>query len=414
VQPRSICDWVTREEYLEAIARGVQAESTRLAGLWLERLRELLPVDSHEVFPSPALLDHIPAILEQIGHYLRAPEAEEIAGNALVLDKARELGLLRHEQQASVHQLLREYEILGRILQGFVAEETRAKGLSPAPLDCISTVIRIDRAVQVLMHTTVDTFIAKYTDTIDQQTRQLESFNRMVSHELRNPLATVTYAVRILSTIEPHPDPQRARVLELLQRNVGRMRDLVGSLEQITRIRESADSPSVQLVDVKAVAGEVARQMAQMADARGVEVRVVDDLPLAEIDPGRLELILFNLVSNAVKYSDPAKPSRFVEIAAHDASDASADGRLAIAVRDNGLGIPEQAVPSLFARFFRAHAERDGSLGNEGSGLGLSIVQDCVDALGGTIHVDSTEGEGSTFVISLPARARESGEPQPG
>jgi signal transduction histidine kinase len=307
---------------------------------------------------------------------------------------------------------LREYEILGRILQGFVAEETRAKGLDPAPLDCISTIIRIDRAVQVLMHTTVDTFIAKYTDTIDQQTRQLESFNRMVSHELRNPLATVTYAVRILSTIEPHPDPQRARVLELLQRNVGRMRDLVGSLEQITRIRESADSPSVQLVDVTAMAGEVARQMAQMADARGVEVRVVDDLPFAEIDPGRLELILFNLVSNAVKYSDPAKPSRFVEIAAHN---ASADGRLAIAVRDNGLGIPEQAVPSLFARFFRAHAERDGSLGNEGSGLGLSIVQDCVDALGGTIHVDSTEGVGSTFVISLPARARgASGEPQPG
>jgi signal transduction histidine kinase len=402
---------MTRDEYREVVARSIQARATYLASLWLDRLHELLPVDSREVFPSPALLDHIPAILEQIGGYLRAPEAEEIAANALVLEKARELGLLRHEQQASVHQLLREYEILGRILQGFVAEETQAQGLTPAPLDCIAIIVRIDRAVQVLMQTTVDTFIAKYTDTIDQQTRQLESFNRMVSHELRNPLATVTYAVRILSTVDPHSDPQRARILELLQRNVERMRDLVGSIEQITRIKESAASPSVQLVDLKSIAAEVARQMAQMAGARGVEVRVADDLPLAELDPGRLELILFNLVSNAVKYSDPAKPERFVEIAAHG---TAVDGVLAIAVRDNGLGIPEQAVPSLFARFFRAHADRDGSLGNDGSGLGLSIVQDCVEALGGTIHVDSTEGEGSTFVVSIPARSGgENGDPPP-
>src|SRR5262249_24837924 len=150
-----------------------------------------------------------------------------------------------------------------------------------------------------------------------RQTEQLESFNRMVSHELRNPLATVSYAVRILDTVESHADPRRARVLELLQRNVDRMRDLVGSLEQITRIKEPSDTPSVQLVQVDAIAREVARQMAQMAAGRGVELRIGDGLPCAEIDPGRLELILLNLVSNAVKYSDPAKPSRFVEIALH-------------------------------------------------------------------------------------------------
>src|SRR5262245_5139586 len=106
----------TAEDYAGVVSRRVEAERHILAGRWLSRLNELLTVEPNEVFPSEQLLDHIPALIGEIAAYLRAPANEEIAANTVVIEKARELGSLRHEQRASVHQLLREYEILADIL----------------------------------------------------------------------------------------------------------------------------------------------------------------------------------------------------------------------------------------------------------------------------------------------------------
>src|SRR5437764_15204335 len=114
----------TAESYSAIVSQRVTAESLTLAGQWLGRLKELLTVDLNDVFPSDQLLDHIPLLIADVAAYLRAPAAEEIAANAAVIANARELGLLRHAQQASVHQVLREYEILGEILEVFVGEET--------------------------------------------------------------------------------------------------------------------------------------------------------------------------------------------------------------------------------------------------------------------------------------------------
>src|SRR5204862_987644 len=98
------------ESYAAIVSQRVTMERLTLADRWLRRLNELLTVELNEVFPSDQLLDHIPLLIADIAAYLRAPADEEIAANAAVIAKARELGLLRHEQQASVHQLLREYE----------------------------------------------------------------------------------------------------------------------------------------------------------------------------------------------------------------------------------------------------------------------------------------------------------------
>lgn len=389
--------------FSQHLASRIRRESRALAQRWLDRLHPLLPVAPNEVFPSADLLDHIPALLHEIGSFLQAPEAEEIGANTSVILKARELGLLRHSQRASVHQLLREYELLGRILQAFVHQETAALEDPPSAADCIGVMGRLNRAVQMLMQTTIDTFVARYSETIAEQTARLESFNRMVGHELRNPLSTLFYAVAILrqpATAESEPD--RNRVLDLMQRNCDRMRDLLDNISRITRDRaEQQDAPSTQRVETAAIAREVARQLRQMAAARGVEIRVADDLPVLLVDPARLELVLMNLVSNGIKYADPGKPERSVDIAS--AGRARGD-QVGICVRDNGLGIPADALPNLFRRFFRAHADRDGELKNEGFGLGLSIVQDCVRAMGGEIEVESREGAGTGFTIVLPQR----------
>jgi signal transduction histidine kinase len=115
-----------------------------------------------------------------------------------------------------------------------------------------------------------------------------------------------------------------------------------------------------------------------------------------------LELIFLNLLSNAIKYCDNAKPTRYVEVTGR----TEAEGQAVLVVRDNGIGIPKSALGTIFQRFTRAHAQRDDVSRVTGLGLGLSIVADCVRALGGTIDVDSTEGEGTTFALRLPIRPR--------
>jgi signal transduction histidine kinase len=110
--------------------------------------------------------------------------------------------------------------------------------------------------------------------------------------------------------------------------------------------------------------------------------------------------VLLNLVSNAIKYSDPAKADRFVEVV----SDGAADTEHVLIVRDNGLGIPEPAQDAVFQRFHRAHADRDAELGVDGLGMGLTIVQECVREIGGRVRLESLPGRGSTFYVTIPVR----------
>src|SRR4051794_6421715 len=120
---------LTANDYPAVIAARMASERLTIAGRWLARLRELLTVAANEVFPSKDLLDHIPSLVGEISGYLAAPEENEIAANAAVIEKARELGRLRHSQRATAHQLLHEYEILGDILEAFVVDETGRLGL---------------------------------------------------------------------------------------------------------------------------------------------------------------------------------------------------------------------------------------------------------------------------------------------
>jgi len=400
----------TAEGYASVIADRIAAERLTLSAKWLARLREVLTVTPNEVFPSEQLLDHIPVIVDQIAGYLSAPSEEEIAANAAVMDKARELGLLRHQQRASAHQLLHEYEILGEILEAFLVDETGRLGLKPSLAECFGVQRRLTRSVRVLMRTTVDTFIGEYTSTIQEQSDRIKAFNRTASHELRSPIGTLRFAGALLEHEAVRQDPQRlAKVAATVRTSADRLSWLVENLQRLAQMRDAVDMPSEQRVELTQLAEEVARQLSEMAAARGVAIRVASDLPGLFADPARIELVLLNLVANAIKYSDAQKPERFVEILrARRTEDAVSPGEGAtctICVRDNGLGIPEADQPAIFDRFFRAHAHLDQELGVTGTGLGLAIVIDCVDALGGSIRCESRAGEGTSFFVTLPAAA---------
>lgn len=381
------------------IAARIGAEQKTIAASWLARLVSLLPVTSSEVFPGDRLLDHIPELITQIASYVQAPEAEAIAANTAVITKAQQLGELRHAQKASVHQLLQEYRLLGEILTAFVVEETEQLTNRPDAVDCIRVMQRLHECVGVLMQTTVDRFVGEYTQTISQHTRRLEDFNRMVTHELRQPISVLTHASTVLATGRT-PDAAERRAFAAIDRSVGQIARLLRSLETLSRVRLT-DAADRQRVELSSVAREVARTLEEMAHARSVEIRIAQDLPEITVDVGQLELLLMNLLSNGIKYSDPSKSLRLVEISGGPASVSDC----LLLVRDNGLGIPADEIGEIFTRFHRAHADRDGELGVDGLGLGLSIVVECLDAMGGTIRVDSTEGAGTLFTVTLPLRA---------
>lgn len=384
-------------DFGDLIAERMRIEHRVLAARWFDRLVDLLPVAARDVFPTESLLDHVPALILEISAYLREPEDAAIAANTAILDKARELGALRHSQRASLHQVLREYQLLGGVLVNFVLEEMERVGTMPAASECVSLVYRLNQAVNVLSQSTVEAFVALYTQTIAAQNQRLEQFTRMAAHEWRQPLGALQFGVGMLR--EPNLDPEQSdRTLAAVERNVRHFVDLTHKLEAVARMQSNADSPILQEVSATTIVQEAARQLREMADARSVQIQIAEDLPTLTADVGRLELIFVNLLSNAIKYSDPGKTARVVEVSG--SLDAAG---VRFEVRDNGLGIPEHAVTAIFQRFTRAHTDRQDLQSIAGVGLGLSIVEDCVRAMGGQIDVRSADGEGTVFVLRLPA-----------
>ena len=378
---------------VDHFASRLAVEHTALAMRWLERLDQLLDVEKREVFPTHQLLDHIPELLREIATYLRAPADQEIAANTSVMAKAAELGLLRFDQRASVHQLLREYQILSEILEGFFAREAARLGERGDATAAVLVLSRAQAAVRVLQQKTVDAFITRYTDTIERQTSQLRNFSRLVSHEIRQPLGVLQVLARLLPI--PDEDPEAARFAETLERNVVRLADVATKLERLARLTRPPDTTlNEQQVDLSALVRDVAGQLRDMADARGVVFDVDPQLPTFAADAGRVELVVMNLLANAVKYSDPAKAARVVRIE-HDASVT----HLRIVIRDNGIGIPKSKLQMIFDQFVRVHEHLDDALGAQGLGLGLSIVRESMEAMGGSVAVESAEGHGTTFIL---------------
>ena len=390
-------------DFTSTIAARIEEAHPALAARWLEQLKRLLPVPPRDIFPGEQLLGHMPALILELGAFLRAPGEDALAANAVVTARAMELGRLRHAQRASVHQVLREYRTLRGVIVDFTHAETARLELTPTVSELFQLANRLDAAIDVLLQTTVDTFVTEYTDTINQHTARLERFYRTVSHELRQPLGTLQFGLKALGAEDAWSSREkRDRLVATCERNVTQMGETLGKLVSLLRTSDGADNALVQRVELSTVAADVARQLSDMSEPRRVDVRVADALPTITADVARLELVLVNLISNAIKYSDPDKPARFVEIGA-EATERPDNCR--IVVRDNGIGIAEPELRSIFGLFYRGHADRDHELGNTGLGLGLSIVADCVDGLKGDIRVESTLGEGTTFTIDLPISA---------
>ena len=223
--------------------------------------------------------------------------------------------------------------------------------------------------------------------------RAKTTFFSNISHEFRTPLTLIMGPVQELQRRLADADPQVHEELEVIRRNGLRLGRLVNTLLDFSRLEAGRMQASYEPADIAQLTAELASVFRSAADRAGLGLEV-DCPPLPEpvyLDRGMWEKVVLNLVSNALKFTFDGS----IRIAVR-----AEGGQAVVTVADTGIGVPEHEMPRLFERFHRIENTRSRS--NEGSGIGLALVQELVQLHGGTISASTVEGEGTTFSIRLP------------
>jgi len=234
------------------------------------------------------------------------------------------------------------------------------------------------------------------------QLRQTEEIRRdfvaNVSHELRTPLSIFRGYLETLLD-DPHQPPgELLRILEVMERHSDRLYALVEDVLSLARLESPEAEIDLSEINLAEFLQEILRDWEKRLEAKQLKshLDVPLDLPKLEADESRLQEIIYNLLDNAVKYSQSAG---VITLRAAVESD-----RVRISVSDEGIGIPEKDLPRIFERFYRADKARSRELG--GTGLGLSIVKHIAQLHGGTAEAQSEPGKGTTISVVLPLRAK--------
>jgi two-component system phosphate regulon sensor histidine kinase PhoR len=219
-----------------------------------------------------------------------------------------------------------------------------------------------------------------------------------VSHELRTPVTVIKGYAETLLSGALSDDPQRAeRFLGIIQNHADRLSSLVRDLLTLSELESGEVSMHPLSVQVEDAVRHALLLVGQRGEEKGVNLEYMGATGAAcvKADRSRLDQVLINLLDNAIKYSGQGGT---VTVRAVEEGDM-----VRISVRDSGIGIPDKDLPRLFERFYRVDEARSRDRG--GTGLGLSIVKHIVQAHGGSVSVESTQGVGSVFSFTLPKAA---------
>jgi signal transduction histidine kinase len=224
--------------------------------------------------------------------------------------------------------------------------------------------------------------------------RERESFLAIASHEVKNPLTTLLGRSQLLQRrLERKTDrPRDLADIGIVIDSAQRINQLLTDLLDVSRVTSGQLNVELVPLDISTLIRHVVAEVQPSAPQHRISITEPATMLVIAGDARRLEQVFQNLVSNAIKYS-PAGGAITIDIAMQDS-------RARIPVSDEGLGIPPDALPNLFKRFYRVARASTGQIG--GSGIGLYVVKEIVAGHGGTVDVSSTEGAGSAFTVYLP------------
>jgi signal transduction histidine kinase len=234
-------------------------------------------------------------------------------------------------------------------------------------------------------------------DRLKELDRLKSKFLSHCSHELRTPLTSIKgFTENLLhGMVGPLSDRQNL-YLSRINANSDRLTRMIGDLLDLSRIEAGTVNLNLRRLSLPKILEEATQELLPLTQSKHQQLVVETDEAVLEVtgDQDRLHQIITNLVHNAHKFT-PEEGTIRVR-AAH-----ASPHQILLTISDTGTGIPPEAQKNLFTPFFQAH--RKPEIGTQGLGLGLSIVKQLIDLHGGTISVESEEGQGATFRIVLPA-----------
>ncbi len=218
-----------------------------------------------------------------------------------------------------------------------------------------------------------------------------------VSHELKTPITSIKGFVETLMDGASEDPELLNRFLGIIQKQADSMHAIIEDLLQLSRLDERSITMVQAMVDLRDIVQAAAEKVRPAAEDKNMGLKLNSSGPVyVRGNSGLLEQAVFNLMDNAVKYSDPGK--------GFSASLEAEKGEAKLTVSDSGVGIPEEDLPRIFERFYRVDKARSRETG--GTGLGLAIVKHIIQVHGGRVTVESLPGRGSSFSIFLPAVSR--------
>jgi len=304
-------------------------------------------------------------------------------------------------------------KIKGQVLGSLTVGRMREHGLAQEDLDLIVTLagevaIALDNAeayrqieqLNVGLEAKVHDRTAELErlnvalQTANEQLQELDrlksEFFANISHEFRTPLTLSLGSFKELWKLSP--TIRAKEQINMGMRNTNRLLFLVNEFLDLAKFDRGALETKKLNIDMASLVRAVAANF-ESPERRRVHLRGANEPVPLEADPHQMKKVLYNLLANAVKFSDPSTVEVWVRV-------SSKEDRVEIEVEDNGIGIPRDQFGRIFERF--AQVERRATRRQEGTGIGLALVKEIVTQHGGTITVESELGRGSTFTVSLP------------
>jgi PAS domain S-box-containing protein len=292
---------------------------------------------------------------------------------------------------------IRTYEVEKRLIRADGRVAWVLMGGSLVRDDAGRPAYLIAQLVDITERRAVEAELARSTDELRRSNQELERFAYLASHDLAEPLRTMSgFATLLRERYEDVLDERGLRYADHVIGAAGRMRELIDGLLEYSR--SGRQKPACEPVALTPVVEEIIRELGARVSDRGATIDV-RDLPVVLGDPLLLRQLLQNLIANALKFTDGRVPVVTV-------SAGWEEGDCRISVADNGIGIAAEHRDRIFEMFQRLH----GRERFEGTGIGLALTKRIVELHGGRIWVDSAPGEGATFSFTLAPAPREAPE----
>ncbi len=368
----------------------------------------VVPVGDGSMLKILGAIGYPPHIMRQWQQFplsAATPLTDAIRLGQPILLESREAAVERYPQLKDMTEAFDDGAILAfplrigeRVLGGIGISTSHKQAFSAKTLEFMNNLVQ--QCAQALERAQLYQTAQQARVEAEEAVREREAFFSIAAHEIRNPLTILSGHAQLLLRRADRTEGGRAisKNVDLIVTQAQRINALLGDMLDMARLGGGQLTIERTPLDLATLIRDVAAAVQMTTSAHTIVVQFgAQPLRIAG-DAGRLEQVFHNLVSNAVKYS-PAGGTIAIDARVQS-------GRARVDIVDSGIGIPAEALPYLFRRFYRV--EREATQHISGLGIGLYVVKEIVAAHGGTIEVVSDEGAGSTFTVWLPELVDES------